>query len=129
LFKGNRDNFVSQAEQLKLGVAQSDEEIRRNKRTRLASMEIRAPIAGIVNEVSVNTIGGIITPAKKLLTIVPQNARLQVEVANDELKKLGGKKLMPGMIVETFMPTESRTALSYLVKPFQDQIERAFRAR
>jgi HlyD family secretion protein len=43
------------------------------------------------------------------------------------LAKLEGKKLVPGMPVETFVQTESRTALSYLVTPFTDQIHRAFR--
>jgi HlyD family type I secretion membrane fusion protein len=155
---------------------------------RLTRMDIRSPISGIVNEVSVNTIGGVITPAQKLVTIVPDHAKLQVEVkvqpndidqiyvgqkaklkftafssrktpeifgnvafvspatstdqsnghvyyvtqvevTPDELAKLGEKKLVPGMLVETFIQTESRTALSYLVKPFQDQIERAFTER
>jgi HlyD family type I secretion membrane fusion protein len=155
---------------------------------RLTRMDIRSPIAGIVNEVLVNTIGGVITPAQKLVTIVPANVKMQVEVkvqpndidqiyvgqkaklkftafssrktpeifgnvafvspatstdqsnghvfyvtqvevTPDELAKLGEKKLVPGMLVETFIQTESRTALSYLVKPFQDQIERAFRER
>lgn len=155
---------------------------------RLTRMEIRSPISGTVNEVSVNTIGGVITPAQKLVTIVPDHVKLQVEVKvqpNDidqiyvgqkaklkftafsarntpeifgdvafvspatstdqgtgrvyyvtqvevtpgELAKLGDKKLVPGMLVETFIQTEKRTALSYLIKPFQDQIERAFRER
>jgi HlyD family type I secretion membrane fusion protein len=155
---------------------------------RLTRMDIRSPIAGIVNEVLVNTVGGVITPAQKLVTIVPANVKMQVEVkvqpndidqiyvgqkaklkftafssrktpeifgnvafvspatstdqsnghvyyvtqvevTPDELAKLGEKKLVPGMLVETFIQTESRTALSYLVKPFQDQIERAFRER
>jgi len=155
---------------------------------RMTRMEIRSPVAGIVNEVNVNTIGGVITPAQRLLTLVPQDAKLQVEVKlqpNDidqvfvgqkaklkftafssrntpdifgtvafispatstdpatgrvfyvtqvevsggELGKLGDKKLMPGMLVETFIQTESRTALSYLFKPFQDQISRAFKER
>lgn len=155
---------------------------------RMTRMEIRSPISGTVNEVSVNTIGGVITPAQKLVTIVPDHAKMQIEVKvqpNDidqlfigqkaklkftafssrktpeifgnvtfvspatstdqgtdrvfyvtqvevppnELAKLGEKKLVPGMLVDTFIQTESRTALSYLVKPFQDQFERAFRER
>jgi HlyD family type I secretion membrane fusion protein len=153
---------------------------------RLTRLEIRSPIAGTVNEVSINTIGGIITPAQKLLTIVPDHANLQIEVKlqpsdidqvyvsqhaklrfsafsaqetpeldgtvefvspatstdpstgmiyytaqvvvpDAEILKLKGKKLVPGMPVESFLQTESRTALSYLAKPFADQIKRAFR--
>lgn len=47
---------------------------------RLSRTEIRSPISGIVNELSVFTIGGVITPAARLATIVPSNARLTVEV-------------------------------------------------
>jgi hypothetical protein len=31
--------------------------------------------------------------------------------------------------VEIYLTTEDRTALSYLLKPFSDQIEKAFRER
>jgi HlyD family type I secretion membrane fusion protein len=47
---------------------------------RLARMEIRAPMAGTINDLSVNTVGGVITPAQRLLTIVPENSKLQIEV-------------------------------------------------
>ncbi len=155
---------------------------------RMTRMIIRSPVAGIVNEINVNTIGGVITPAQRLLTLVPNNAKLQVEVklqpndidqifvgqkaklkftafssrntpdifgtvafvspatstdpatgrvfyvtqvevASSELEKLGNRKLVPGMLVETFIQTDSRTALSYMFKPFQDQIARAFKER
>lgn len=46
---------------------------------RLHRTDIRAPIAGIVNELSVNTLGGVITPAEKLVTIVPEGAELKIE--------------------------------------------------
>ncbi len=47
---------------------------------RLSRTEIRAPSAGIVNELTVFTIGGVITPAARLATIVPEAAKLTVEV-------------------------------------------------
>ncbi|MDO9442520.1 MAG: HlyD family efflux transporter periplasmic adaptor subunit, partial [Beijerinckiaceae bacterium] len=47
---------------------------------RLARVDIRAPITGRVNELSVYTLGGVITPAAKLLSIVPDQADLRVEV-------------------------------------------------
>jgi HlyD family secretion protein len=34
---------------------------------------------------------------------------------------------MPGMPVEVYVQTEERSALSYLTKPFTDQMMRAFR--
>ena len=51
----------------------------------------------------------------------------RVAITDEELKKLKGKALLPGMPVEAFIQTGSRTALSYLLKPFQDQVARAFR--
>lgn len=46
---------------------------------RLARTDIRAPISGTINELNIHTIGGVITPAEVLVTIVPENARLKVE--------------------------------------------------
>ena len=54
---------------------------------------------------------------------------LRITIAEEELRKLEGKALVPGMPVEAFIQTGSRTALSYLVKPFEDQVARAFRER
>ena len=54
---------------------------------------------------------------------------LRITIPEEELKKLDGKVLVPGMPVEAFIQTSSRTALSYLIKPFEDQIARAFRER
>jgi HlyD family secretion protein len=54
---------------------------------------------------------------------------VRIRVPDDELQRLGGQKLLAGMPVEVFLQTEPRTALSYLVKPMQDQITRAFRGR
>ena len=44
-----------------------------------------------------------------------------------ELERLGEVELLPGMPVEAFIKTADRTPLSYLVKPFTDYFNRAFR--
>jgi HlyD family secretion protein len=46
---------------------------------RLARTNIRAPLSGTVNELSIHTIGGVITPAEKLVTLVPADAALKIE--------------------------------------------------
>lgn len=46
---------------------------------RLSRTDIRAPMTGIVNELSVYTVGGVVTPAETLATIVPENATLKIE--------------------------------------------------
>lgn len=52
---------------------------------------------------------------------------VRVALDRSETDRLGGKDLLPGMPVETFIQTGTRTAFAYLVKPFQDQITRSFR--
>lgn len=54
---------------------------------------------------------------------------VRIRMAEAELQRLDGQRLVAGMPVEAFLQTEPRTALSYLVKPMQDQIARAFRGR
>jgi HlyD family secretion protein len=152
----------------------------------LKRVDIRAPQDGLVHQMAVHTVGGVVTPAEPIMLIVPQADELVVEahvapqdidqvrvgqrvqlrfsafhqattpeltaqvsrVAADlskdqqtgiafyiaritlppaELAKLGGKSLIPGMPVEAFIQTGNRTALSYLIKPLENQIARAFR--
>lgn len=52
-------------------------------------------------------------------------ARLRMDDAGR--KAVDDLKLLPGMPVEIFIATGERTALSYLAKPFTDQMHRAFR--
>lgn len=49
-------------------------------RDKLSRMLVRAPEAGIVNELAIHTIGGIISPAQVILSIVPAEEKLAVEV-------------------------------------------------
>lgn len=53
--------------------------------------------------------------------------RLELEVPPAEMAKLGDLELVPGMPVEAFMQTSSRSALSYLIQPLSEQMARAFR--
>jgi HlyD family type I secretion membrane fusion protein len=43
------------------------------------------------------------------------------------LKQVAGKPIVPGMPVEVFLSTGDRSALSYLIKPFTDQMMKSFR--
>lgn len=53
----------------------------------------------------------------------------RISISKAELEKLDQKRLVPGMPAEVHIKTEDRTALSYLLKPFEDQMQRAFRER
>lgn len=152
---------------------------------RLSRMVIRSPISGIVNELAVHSVNGVIAPKETLMSIVPEGADLVVEarlspadidqatagqsarlrfsafnqrttpevmgtvetigaaatldqatgqnyylstiVLPNGLKQVAGKPIVPGMPVEVFLTTGDRSALSYLVKPFTDQMMRSFR--
>ncbi len=155
---------------------------------RLSRIDVRAPIDGVVNELNIHTIGGVVSPAEVLVTLVPTAADLKVEfrlapinieqvsvgmparvrftsfnrrttpelvgtvtfvspatsrdtatgetyylgridIATDEMTKLGDVDLVPGMPAEVFVQTEERTVASYLARPLVDQFNRAFRER
>ena len=154
----------------------------------LARTVIRAPISGYINDLAINSVGGVISPAEILATIMPEDADLvfvgrvpaaqieqvaigkkarlrfsafaqnetpelngkvhyvsvaatpdtdmpglsyaiRVNIPAYELDRLEGKELRPGMPLEIYLTTDERTALSYLVKPFSDQVARAFKER
>jgi HlyD family secretion protein len=52
---------------------------------------------------------------------------VRIAVSNEEIARLNGLKVIPGMPVEVFIQTKSRTMLSYLLKPLMDQVTRTFR--
>jgi HlyD family secretion protein len=154
----------------------------------LMRTDIRAPQSGVVHQLMVHTIGGVITASEPAMLIVPESDDLTVEVKlppqnidqlalgqpavlrfsafnqrttpeingtvvrisgdivadqksgatyylvhiatpPQEIARLEGLKLLPGMPVEAFIQTQARTVLSYLVKPLRDQVAKAFRER
>jgi HlyD family secretion protein len=158
----------------------------------LDHVELRAPEAGVVHQLTAHTVGGVIAPGEQVMVIVPENEALVVEsrispmdidhvhvgqpasirlpafsmrttpefegivtrisadltkdremvngpsfyVARLALTGEPGKrpeelglKLIPGMPAEAHIRTGERTALSYLLKPLNDQLGRAFKER
>jgi len=47
---------------------------------RLELSTVRSPLDGIVNQLNVRTVGGVVTPAQQLVLISPENSPLEVEV-------------------------------------------------
>lgn len=151
-----------------------------------ARIDITSPVAGIVHDMSVTTIGGVITPGQPIMQIIPVNDRLiieariqpvdidqvyvgqparihlsafsqrttpqldgfvintsadslvdqvtgapyfsvRIEIPPSEKEKLGELVLIPGMPAESFIQTEERTVLNYILRPFIDQLGRSFR--
>lgn len=154
----------------------------------LRRVEIRAPQSGIVHQLAVHTVGGVVNQGEPIMLIVPENDRLMVdtrispqsidqvrsgqsallrfsafnarttpeilgkvsrvaadlsrddktgetyfltriELSEDELAKLGVQKLVPGMPADVQIRTDDRTVISYLLKPLEDQLSKAFRER
>lgn len=52
---------------------------------------------------------------------------VRVDVSAEELRRLQGLKLVPGMPVEAFIQTGQRSLMSYITKPLRDQLRRSFR--
>jgi hemolysin D len=48
-------------------------------RQRLQQQTLRAPIDGVVQQLAVTTVGGVVTAAQPLMTIVPENTPLELE--------------------------------------------------
>lgn len=154
----------------------------------LKRIDIRAPQNGVVHQLAVHTVGGVISASETLMLVVPEEDALNVEVRippndidqvkfgqrtvlrfsafnqgttpeingivsrvsadvaqdqktattfyvarislpGEEIVRLGQLKLVPGMPVDAFIQTGSRTVASYLVKPLHDQVMKAFRER
>jgi HlyD family secretion protein len=53
----------------------------------------------------------------------------RITLPDDELARLNGFTLVPGMPVEAFLQTSERTAMSFLLKPVSDQMAKAWRER
>lgn len=55
--------------------------------SRQKARHLAAPIDGIVQQLAVHTVGGVVTPAQELMVIVPQNTQLEIEatIANKDI--------------------------------------------
>src|SRR5690606_17187948 len=53
--------------------------------------------------------------------------RVEIALNAGEVERLAGLTLLPGMPVEAFLLTQSRSPLAYLIQPFSDYFTRAFR--
>ena len=154
----------------------------------LRRVDIPAPQSGVVHQLAVHTVGGVIGAQETIMLIIPHSDKLVVEakiappdvdqvtlgarvsiqvmagnrrttpsvngvvthiaadltkeqqtnltyyivrasIPDDEIKRLGDLKLLPGMPAEIFVQTQDRTPLEFLIKPLTDQIARTFRER
>ena len=66
---------LAKAEQKASGLAK--DLIKAEQRTRL--QQLTAPVDGVVQQLAIHTVGGVVTPAQSLLVIVPSDSRLEIE--------------------------------------------------
>jgi membrane fusion protein, type I secretion system len=78
-------------------------------------------------------INGTLTQISPDTTVDPKTEQryytVRASLEPNEIARLGSIKIVPGMPVEVFVQTGDRSALSYLLKPLDDQISRAFREK
>jgi hemolysin D len=72
-----RERFSELVEAERKARGLSDDVVKAQHRTRL--QELVAPVAGTVQQLSVHTVGGVVTPAQALLVVVPADSRLEIE--------------------------------------------------
>lgn len=73
-----RQEALNEQSQLNAKIAVSDQSLR-GATGKLARAEIRSPLAGVVNDVQVTTIGAFLNPGQKIMEVVPLGDRLLVE--------------------------------------------------
>jgi hemolysin D len=66
---------LAKAEQKAAGLAQDI--VKEGQRTSL--QKLTAPVDGVVQQLAIHTIGGVVTPAQALMVIVPAESRLEIE--------------------------------------------------
>ena len=74
-YRRNLSSDLAEAERKAAGIAKDLDKI--NERTRL--QVLTSPVDGVVQQLAVHTVGGVVTPAQALLVVVPSDSPLEIE--------------------------------------------------
>ena len=74
-FRRTLSDELAKSEQKANGLAQ--DLIKAEQKTRL--QQLTAPVDGVVQQLAIHTVGGVVTPAQSLLVVVPSDSRLEIE--------------------------------------------------
>jgi len=74
-FRRDRLSELAEAETRRTALEQ--ELVKATERANL--QRLVAPVDGIVQQLSIHTLGGVVTPAQRLMVIVPENSQLEIE--------------------------------------------------
>ncbi|GHB50077.1 HlyD family type I secretion periplasmic adaptor subunit [Pseudovibrio japonicus] len=180
-----REEVVTELREVNTSIVEMVQQIISTQK-QLDRVEVRSPADGIVHEIQVSTIGGVVAPGAAILQVIPssdeivfetridptsidqvylrQPARMRLSAFNQrttpeltgtvltisadavldevsgtsfyrvllaspakQLNRITGRDIVPGMPVEAYLQTDERSVLSYLIKPFTEQMVRAFR--
>lgn len=72
-----RSDVLGQLSEVETKIAQLEESLK-SMGDRVYRTELRAPVDGIVNNVAIKTIGGVVEPAQRLVEIVPVDDELKI---------------------------------------------------
>ena len=73
-----RQEALNERSQVQQKIAINEQSLR-GARGQLGRLELRSPVDGIVNDVQVTTIGGVVQPGEKVMEVVPMGDKLLVE--------------------------------------------------
>lgn len=180
-----QEEAVSELRDIENRIAELSEQ-RKAVAKKIARLDMRAPLDGIIHGLQIHTIGSVVRPADPIMFVVPQDnllritakvdaqhvdsvfvgqyavlrfpsfdarttpelhaevTRVSADILTDdrtgiqfytaeitprpgEIELMANRALLPGMPVEAYIQTESRSPLNYMLKPFLDYAERAFR--
>ncbi|MBF0602861.1 MAG: HlyD family type I secretion periplasmic adaptor subunit [Nitrospirae bacterium] len=113
-------NRMLEAERRKGGLRQDLEKAWK----RQARQHLTAPVAGLVQQLAVHTLGGVVTPAQNLLVIVPVGEKVEVEVM--VLNKDAGfvtPSLAAAVKVDAFPFTKYGTIPGHVIHVSKDAVE------
>lgn len=179
------EQAVSELSDVNIKIDEMQQQLISTKK-QIERIEIKSPVKGVIHELQISTIGGVVPPGATLVQIIPINEGVVFEtkvepgaidqvyigqgakvmlpafnqrttpqligqvsgispdivydeatkrsfykviiyVSDEEISRLNGLEIIPGMPVEAFIQTQERTVLSYLAKPLSDQLNKAFR--
>jgi len=95
-----------------------------------AGQEARIMLAGMGGRMMSDLIGAVSRVSADVLNDPATGAsfyRVEIMLTPEELAKLEGRPLVPGMPAEVFLTTRMRTPLAWLVQPLSDYFSRALK--
>ncbi len=91
---------------------------------RIQQKTLRSPVNGVIHQLNIHTLGGVVTPAQTLIRIIPENAKLEVEamVLNKDIGFVH-KNQQATLKIESFPFTRYGTINGHVRHLYKDAVE------